>query len=286
MKLFFLTILATASTLLPTVGQTAQPPSGSVLFQPFHVPAGKVLVTRSTSDASGGQISVIHGSSVQKGTLSIKRSRMYERRILGAGLTAKLEYNILGDNIHRSTTMGGATDTEDYKGALLGHVVYGILDDMGRWRLFLKGGTATNRQARELIEIESYENRQWYQKTPVKIGDSWSINPQFIRNFIERDMGPTTIQAKMTFKSVEVIDGERTAVLEFDIHSQARKKSANNAQTSSVTVNLKGTLYVALDTMLDKKLTLVGTLHTTLRQNGVTTLTKSPVTYIVTKSLR
>jgi len=244
------------------------------------------VVTRSTSDASGGQITVMNGSSVRKGTVSIKRNRTYERRVLGAGLTAKLEYTILADQIHRSTTMGGKLDSKNFTGALVGQVVYGIRDDMARWRLFLKGGTANSQQATELIEIESYENRQWYQNSPVKVGDTWFIQPQFIRNFIERDMGPAIIKATMTFKSIEIIDGEKTAVLEFKINSQVRKEAANNTRTASAIANLKGTLYVALDTMLDKKLTMVGTLHTTLRQGGVTTITKSPVTYIVTKSVR
>ena len=157
---------------------------------------------------------------------------------------------------------------------------------MSRWRLFLKGKTASNQQARELVELESYENRQWFQAAQVKVGDTWFIEPSFIRNFIERDMGPAVIDAKMTFKSVQIIDGEKTAVLTFSIKSQARKEDAYNFRTSSAIANLNGTLHISLATMLDKKLTMIGTLTTTVRQSGISSVVKSPVTYIVEKSVR
>ena len=277
-------MMFSTAAMLFSVG--AQTPTTSVLFKSFEEQPGKVLVIRSSTDASGGQITVNDGTSVKKGTVSVKRNRMYERRVVGTGLMQKLEYTVLEDKIHRSAKMGGKSDVEDFTGSLVGKVVYGIRDDMARWRLFLKGGTATTRQAADLIQIESYENRQWFQQTPVKVGDTWPINPQFIRNFIERDMGPSIIKATMSFKSIQVIDGERTAVLEVKINTQARREGLNKTRVASVIANLEGTLYVALDTMLDKKLTMAGTLHTIMRRDGVVTITKSPVTYIVIKSVR
>ncbi len=82
-----------------------------------------------------------------------------------------------------------------------------------------------------------------------------------------------------------MIDGERTAVLPFSIKSQARKKDSDN-RVSGAAIDLNGTLYVALDTMLDKKLTMTGTLATSVRQHGVSSVIRSPVTYVVSKSVR
>lgn len=258
----------------------------SYLLKPYQSPPGQTVVARSSSDASGGQITVISGGVVQKGEVTIKRQRTFERRLIGTGPTAKLEYTVLIDQTYRATTLGGKKNTRTKAGALTGQIAYGLRDDMSRWRLFLKGKTATNQQAVELVELESYENRRWFQGVPVKVGQTWFIEPSFIRNFIERDMGPALIEAKMTFKAIEIMDGERTAILNFTIKSQARKEEGSNFRTSSAIADLNGTLYLWLDTMLDKKLTMTGTLTTTVRQSGISTVVKSPVTYIVTKSIR
>ena len=258
----------------------------SYLLKPYQSPPGQTVVARSSSDASGGQITVMSHGVIKRGTVSIKRQRTFERRLIGTGPTAKLEYTVLIDQTYRSTTLGGKSDTSTKAGALTGQIAYGLRDDMSRWRLFLKGKTASNQQAVELVELESYENRRWFQDIPVKVGQTWFIEPSFIRNFIERDMGPALVDATMTLKEVTMMDGERTAVLNFAIKTQARKEEDHNFKTSSAIADLNGTLYVSLDTMLDKKITMSGTLTTTVRQSGISTVVKSPVTYIVTKSIR
>lgn len=257
----------------------------SILFKPYQQLPGQVVVDRSSVDASGGQITVIQGKTVKKGTSSIKRQCSYERRIIGTGPTAKLEYRVLVDQKYRSSSLGTKSDARSEKGPLMGKIIYGLRDDLNRWRLFLKGKTASNQQAVDLVELESYENRRWYKSIPVKVGETWAMEPAFIRNFMERDIGPVVMDASMTFKSIEVMDGERTAVLTFSIKSQARKQDTN-ARISTAGVDLNGTLYVALDTMLDKKITMSGTLTTVVRQHGVSSVVKSPVTYVVMKSVQ
>lgn len=281
MKLPFIASLTIATLSLSTLAQ-----GQSYFLKPYQSLPGQVVVARSSSDASGGQISVIQGGKLQKGVSTVKRQRTFERQLIGSGPTAKLQYTVLIDQTYRLMVLGGKRDEKTVRGALTGQIVYGLRDDMSRWRLFLKGKTATNQQAVELVELESYENRQWFQAGPVKVGETWFIEPSFIRNFIERDMGPALIEATMTFKSVKIIDGEKTAVLTFSIKSQARKEDGNNFRTSSAVANLNGTLYVSLNTMLDKKLTMTGTLTTTVRQSGISSVVKSPVTYVVTKSVR
>jgi len=283
-KLLLLATVTAATICLPTMGyaQSGQ----SYFLKPYEAAPGQTVVARSSSDASGGQVTVVSAGKVQQGVSTVKRQRTFERRVVGAGPTAKLEYVVLIDQTFRSTSLGGKKNESTTRGALTGQIVYGLRDDMNRWRLFLKGKTATNQQAVELVELESYENRQWFQAGPVKVGETWLIEPSFIRNFIERDMGPALIDAKMTFKSVEMIDGESTAVLTFVIKSQVRKEEVNSYRTSSASANLNGTLLVSLATMLDKKLTMTGTLTTTVRQSGISSVIKSPVTYVVTKTLR
>lgn len=256
------------------------------LLKPFEPAPGQTVVARSSSDASGGQITVTNGRSVEKGTSSVKRKRTFERRLVGTGPTAKLEYIVLINQTYRSTVIAGTRDDKTLRGELVGQIVYGLRDDLNRWRLFLRGKTASRQQAAELVELESYENRQWFKASPVSIGETWTMEPSFIRNFIERDMGPALMDATMTFKAIEMMNGERTAVLSFSIKTQARKDDALNSRSSSAIADLNGTLYVSLATMLDKKITMTGTLTTSVRQNGVSSLIKSPVTYVVEKSVR
>ncbi|NWK55820.1 hypothetical protein HW115_09375 [Verrucomicrobiaceae bacterium N1E253] len=257
----------------------------SILFKPHQQTPNQTVTIRANSDASGAQITVMNGGKAQKGSSSIKRQRAWERKIIGTGPTAKLQYVVLLDQTYREMNLGSKSDASTQSSGLVGQIIHGLRDDTQRWRLFLKGKSATNQQAIDLVELESYENRRWFQDIPVKIGQTWFIEPEFIRNFIERDMGPALIDAKMTFKSIEMIDGERTAVLPFTIKSQARKEEGTKFRTSSAIANLSGTLYVALGTMLDKKLTMSGTLTTTVRQSGTSSVVKSPVTYIVTKTV-
>lgn len=257
----------------------------SVLFRPYQTKPGEVIVFRSSSDASGGKISVVDGSRVQKGSSSIKRQRTFERRVSGAGPTEKLEYVVMLDQTQREMRLGEKHDHSTQAGELIGQVVQGVRDGAGRWRLLLKGREATTQQALELSELEAYENRRMFQDVPVKLGQSWFMEPSFIRNFIERDIGPSLIEAKMTFKAIEMIDGERTAVLPFTVKSQARNDAGTRFRSSSVLLDMHGTLYVSLNSMLDKKLTASGTMTSTVRQAGTSTVVKSPLTFVVSKTV-
>ena len=272
--------------VLVVVSISALAQGQSYLLKPYQAVPGQTVVARASSDASGGQITVMSHGVVRKGEVSIKRQRTFERRVIGSGATAKLEYVMLVDQTHSKTVMGENSDTSAKAGALMGKVAYGLRDDMNRWRLFLKGGTASSAQATDLVELESYENRRWFQQVPVKVGQTWNIEPSFIRNFIERDMGSALVSATMTFKSVELMGGERTAVLNFSIQTQAVKDKAGKVRVSSVVADFHRTLYLSLATMLDKKLTMSGTLTTSTSKGGVTTVVKSPVTYIIVKSIR
>jgi len=255
-----LPLIPTLTVALFSLSAMAQ--GQAYLLKPFEPAPGQTVVARSSSDASGGQITVTNGSSVQKGSSTVKRKRTFERRLVGIGPTAKLEYIVLIDQTYRSTVIAGSRDDKTHRGELVGQIVYGLRDDINRWRLFLRGKTASRQQAAELVELESYENRQWFKAGPVRVGETWTMEPSFIRNFIERDMGPALMDATMTFKGIEMMDGERTAVLRFRIKTQARKEDGVNFRSSSAVADLNGTLYISLATMLDKKMTMTGTLTT------------------------
>lgn len=277
-----LSVLITAALLATASGQAAK----SYLLKAHEPKPGQALVIKSLADSTGGQMTITRGSAKESGSMAVKRARSYDRRLVGTGPQAQLEYRVLSDQVTTTAELGGEKDTNTASGALVGQTVLGIRDDMRRWRLFLKGATADSRQAVEIAELEAYENRRWFLTNPVKVGQTWPIEAVFLRHLTERDLGRATVEASMTFKAVEMIDNEETAVLTFKVETQGTKAVAAADAAAGAQVSVTGTIHLALDTMLDKKLTMKGTLATMAKEGTQSTLVTLPVDTTVTKTLR
>ena len=283
MKLSVFVFLATTLLLASASAQEGK----YYMLKPHELKPGEVVVHKSFSNSQGGRMTITRGASVQKGTISITRSRSLERRLLGSGPKVQLQDKTLADQVTTITNIEGDQETETLSGALVGKTVFGFRDTIQRWRLFLKGQTANNEQASEIAELEAYENRRWFMESPVKIGQTWPIDPSFIRHLTERDLGRVKVNATMTFQSVQTIDNEPTAVLTFKIETLGSKTTTELGTTSggTATAALKGTLHIALDTMLDKKITMTGTLSTIASEGTQSTLVILPVDMTVIKTL-
>ena len=138
----------------------------------------------------------------------------------------------------------------------------------------------------QISELEAYENRRWFLSQPVRIGQSWLINPAFIRHLTERDLGESEVKAAMTFKSIETIDDEPSAVLTFKIETLGKNIDANQELKSAARISLNGVIYLSLKTMLDKKSRMLGTLTTMANEDGRSTVVRLPVDMTVEKSIR
>lgn len=253
----------------------------------LHEPRpGQSVVVHTVSDSPNAAMTITRGAAVQKGRTSINRDRKFVRSIRGTGATTQLVYKVLSDQIVTSIVLGAEKDTKTTTGALVGHTALGFRDSIGRWRLFLESGTSRNKQAAELAELEAYENRRWYPPRPVTIGQTWPIDPAFIRHLTERDLGKGSVEASMTFKSIETIGDKPTAVLTFQIETVGSSIDAAAGKEAGALASIKGTLFVDLDTMLDKRLVMNGTLTTIARQHGSSTEIVLPVNYTVTKTVR
>ena len=185
----------------------------------FEPKAGQTVVTKTSSDSSGGTIMVTQGGSTQKGSMSVTRNRHFETTLQKQSGVERLSHRILLDRVTTSIELAGQTQNATEDGALQGKTTMGMRDGTGRWRLFVEGVTASGKEAVALAEYEAYENRRLFPDRPVSIGQSWPIHPGFIRHVIERDLDRTSMKANMTLKSVGMVDGERTAVLAFEIRS-------------------------------------------------------------------
>ena len=246
---------------------------------------GQIVRIESFTDTRGGRMTVRRGATEDRGRMGLRRERHYERRILNDGTNVTLEYKVLKDEVGTSMKLDGPAASQVTESALTGKVILGFRDSGGRWRLFLKRRTASNRQAAQLAELEAYENRSWFLDRPVKVGDTWTIDPAFVRHLSERDVDFAEVAATATLKDVLVLDGERTAVIGFNIRSQGARRNPLAHRSSGVMVSLTGSLHVALDTMLDKKLFLEGSFTTLAREGDISTIVELPFKTEVVKTI-
>ena len=142
------------------------------LLKPHETQPGEVILHQSVSDSQNGTITVDDGSTKKSGRISIKRSRTLERRMLGSGAKAKLQYRTLADLSTTSTQYGKTKDTNSKSGVLLGKTVSGFRDNTKLWRLFLESGSADAELTQQISELEAYENRRWFLIQPVRVGQS------------------------------------------------------------------------------------------------------------------
>ena len=282
MKLCFATLSIAAGLTVAALAQA----SNFHLLKPHETQPGEVIQHQSVSDSQNGTITVDVGSKKKSGRISIKRSRTLERRMLGSGAKAKLQYRTLAELTTTTTEYGKTKDTNSKSGILLGKTVSGFRDNTKLWRLFLESGSAGAELTQQISELEAYENRRWFLSQPVRIGQSWPINPAFIRHLTERDLGESEVKAAMTFKSIETIDDEPSAVLTFKIETLGKNIDANQELKSAARISLNGVIYLSLKTMLDKKSRMLGTLTTMANEDGRTTVVSLPVDMTVEKSIR
>ena len=258
------------------------------LLKHYDPKPGEVVISKSLSESPTGRLTVTDGATKQIGTLSLTRSRWLERRLLGSGPKVQVQYKVIADQLTSITALGTNKETEVNTGALVGKTVFGFRDATQRWRLFLKGQTADAAQAHDIAELEAYDNRRWFMASPVQVGQTWPIDPAFIRNLTERDLGKANVNATMTFTAVEKIGTEPTAVLTFKVETLGSKSGADGGLTvgASSAIAVSGTIHVSLNTMLDKKLTMTGSLTTIASEGTKSTLVTLPVKMTVTKTVQ
>lgn len=273
-------------TLILAILPATLPAQTSYLLKPFEQQAGEVMVIRSSSVSSKGKMVIERGGEKTEGALSIQRSRLLERRALATGGGKGLSYKILEDTVVTANDLEGPNSRKKLLAALTGQTVVGFQDSSEQWQFYLEGKTATNRQAVELSELQAYANRRWFVPRPVKIGESWPIDPAFFRHLILRDLGDIELKASMTLESVENIGGERTAILAFKLDTLGARGNSAAQMQASASINASGKLHLTLDTMLDREILLNGTLKTSARSGDNGTSVVLPFTIRTVKTIK
>lgn len=285
-RLFLTLALASLPTSLPTFLPASLHAETSYHLKPFEQQADQVLDIRISSRSSEGRMIVNSEGEKSEGALSMQRSRNLERRVVSQGGAKGLSYKILEDIAVSSNELEGPNSQTRHVAALTGQTVVGLRDNFGQWQFYMEGSTADNRQVDELYELQAYENRRWFVDYPVKIGESWPINPAFFRHLLLRDLGKAQLKASMTLEDVKDVDGTRTAILSFKLDTiEVRDKGAAQSEASA-SISATGKLHFSLDTMLDREMVFSGLLKTSARNGDHQTSVILPFTIRSTKTIK
>ena len=267
-------------SLLPLLASAGAEPVHSL--KPYVQPTGQTLRIETTSASRDAKIIIETNGTKRSGTLGVGRIRKLERRVLPDGA---INYTIVADQSETTNDLDPATSPDKRSSSLTGLTARGFRDSGGHWHLYVRGRTPDNREAVQLAGLAAFENRQWFADHPVKIGESWDIDPAVIRHLLLRNIADAKLEASMTLRGVKNIDGQSTAVLDLKIQSVAVNANDAERTAETSTLNATGTLLVSLDTMLDRKLTIDGSLLSSTRANGTLTTVILPLTAGMTRTI-
>lgn len=275
---------------LPLVLLVAMPPlvsNGNELYQlrPYQQPPGTVMHILTTSTSSNGTVTITEDETEQKGKVTYRRDRKVERRTGRNEGRASVEYKVVSDITKTAFEVDGATTPYTILSSLTGKTAVGSRDAVGQWTFSIPGTRPTMDQAEELQQIEAYENHHLMPGKPVRLKESWKIEPAFLRHHTERGIGFATIEARARLDQVKEIDGEPTAIITFTVETVATEGGSLEGRGSGATIKAAGEIHVSMKTMLDKKLTLYGKRTTVTVEGGVRSRTVLPIKMEVIKTI-
>lgn len=227
---------------------------------------------QSVNQSSGGQVRTdgVEGASA---TVSMTRTRQFERRFLPDALGGKLHYRILRDSIV-SQLDGETTPT---RGPLDGKLVVGTRNGAGNWVFDIEGAPAVGEQVAELDLLGAFENKRWLPGRVVKVGDSWDFTPRFIRHSLRRDLPGSEAVGVMKLREVgKAADGSRQAVIDCVIRGGGQQAAGDKVRQADA--NLSGVMTVNLDRPGELSIRLRGTLVSGARVGSAGSTARMPLT--------
>lgn len=274
-----------AFTLLLTSLPVVCAAQGVHRLRPYQQMPGEVMhiVTKSTS--ANGTVSIKDGDSETKGKVTYARDRKIERRVGISEGRPLIDYKVVSDVTKTSFEFDGVADPQTIVSTLSGQTVIGTRDGVGVWHFAIPNREPTLDQAEELTQIEAYENNHLMPQEPVRLKQSWKIEPAFLRHLTERGIGFASINANARLDQIKEIDGERTAIITFTVETVATEGTSFDKRGSGATIKGAGEIHVSMKTMLDKKLVLYGSRTTVTLEDGVRTKTVLPIKIEMTKTI-
>ena len=274
--------IASLLVLLPGVGAA----QALHRLTPYQQQPGEVMHIVTKSSSANGTVTITEGGADQKGKVTYERDRNIERRVGVSDGRPMIDYKVVSDLTKTSVELGGTTNPQTIVSSLSGMSVIGTRDGVGAWRFAIPDREPTLDQAEELAQIESYENHHLMPQEPVRLKQSWKIEPAFLRHLTERGIGFASIEANARLDQIKDMDGEPTAIITFTVETVATEGTSFDKRGSGATIKAAGEIHVSMKTMLDKRLVLYGSRTTVTVEDGVRTKTVLPIKIEMTKTIQ
>lgn len=256
-----------------------------ITFGPLRGKPGESVRLVTISDTKGGTIQrEVSGKSLS-GTILLTRVRdiVWTFRDPAADGTRRGMVKVAKLASSSRSVINGKPEESDDVSPLTGKMFSMSKPPEGDWTFDLDGSIPSNRVTREIDELKVYLKRDWFPTREVNTGDSWEFDPTWIKMLIERDFPAAKTIGTMRLSQIRTGMSHKTAVIAVSIRSSGADFKSNGS-SSDGTVELNGQLVVNLDTMLDERLELKGTVTTNTDRAGETSKLTLPVNLLVTKS--
>ena len=277
---YFPILLALAA--LPAANHLAAQP---ITFGPVKGKPGESIRLVTHSESEGGTIERRIEGRPESGTVSTKRERdlRWTFRVPAADGSRRGVVRVVKMSSVSTAKIGGEEEVVNDVSPLTGKIFSMAKSPAGKWSFELDGSFPLARVRSEIDELEVYLKRDWYPDHEVNLGDSWEFDPAWIKMIIERDLSKAQTIGTMRLRQVRRSANRNSALIDITILSTGEAFQADGSLLDGA-VNLTGQVVVNLETMLDESLELKGTINTTSRKGGNTTVVKLPITLVATKS--
>lgn len=193
------------------------------------------------------------------GTMNMSKRKVQVNKITATGAegVSGVEATIKEDTEKQAITMNGQQQGGDKKEPLHGVTLVSTKAG-GKWTSQLKDGQATAEQTKELAKLKYFESDEFYEDRPVAVGQSWTVPPERMAKALSDTMsGKVTGTMSCKFERIEAFDGRQCAVIAIEMKVTGE---VPDQPGTTVTMDVKGTIFRALDLKYDAKVDLTGTM--------------------------
>jgi hypothetical protein len=259
--------------------------SEDITFGPVRAQPGQKIHLVSQVDATEGTIERERDGKKEKGEIRFYRSRdlTWTFRAPAADGSRRGMVKVSSMNTETKVRIQGKDETTTEESPLNGRMISMTKLPTGDWTFDLDGSLQTLRIEREMAELTRYLKRKWYPEYAVKMGDSWEFDPVWIKGIVEKDLSQAQTIGTMRLRQIRHSAEGKTAVIAISIESTGGDFRPDGTEASAH-MELKGEVAVNLQTMLEEKLTLSGTIDTRSGTVGSFVTTRVPIQLTVTKT--
>jgi len=278
-------MITRAIVSIPLLAAAVSTVNAGITFGPVKGHAGESIRLVTNSETPGGTIQRSISGKNTSGTISIDRERelIWTFRDPAPDGTRRGMVRVPKIVTNTVVKIDGQQEKTNDVSPLTGKMFSMSKSPKGEWKFELDGSVPLTRVQKEIEELTVYLKRDWYPAREVNVGDSWEFDPAWVKMIIEKDLSKAQTIGTMRLRQVRSGFMGKSALLDVSIRSTGADFKADGSE-SSAAIELNGQVTVNLNTMLDEKLELKGTVTSSTRKSGESTTVKLPIRLTATKS--